>query len=584
MERRVYNVVIVGGMAAGCSAAARLSRLSPDFHVTIIERGSYISLNSCGLPMFVSGEIDDVSNLSKTPYGVVRDEKYFREVKAVRVLTQTEVVEIDTARNEVTCRGSVKDQTFVLPFDSLILSTGSEAVKPDFPCPPSPLISAFHAAEDAVRLKKAAQQGKIGKAVIIGGNLAGCELTEALTTLWGIQTVLIEKDEFLLSDWLDAELSAYLEGCIVSEKTQLLLSKTVDRVETDKNGLPVVFLADGQRIECDYVLYSLGSKPNTCLALKSGIKTGKNLGIVVDDQMRTNIHNVRAAGDCVEANSLLSDEQVFSSSGSLSNRMGRVAADSIAGRPASFPAAAGNVSLQCFDRVACAAGLTQSSAMKLGYDAASVIGCWSSRADYDPEGKPVFGKLVYEKGGLRLLGLQLVGEGEFTGYVDVFMELLRERKAVVDLVNAEHAFEPVHSSPVSPLNHLGSMALDQELDGVRNVSPLLLQSFSGIMIDVREPLEVDSLTVPWECFHVPLPELRSRLNDFETDCPIICACSKGSRGYEAARVLLNNGFKDVSYLGGGFLLYESIRKLGYESSQSGSNSGGQKNKDLSHAS
>ncbi len=545
-------------MAAGCRAAARLSRLSPDYRVTIVERSPFLSFSSCGLPLFASGEVDGLSNLTKTSYGAIRDEEYFCEVKRVKVLTKTEVIEVRTERNELSCRNVDTEDLFVLPYDSLIFATGSEAVKPKFPCVRSPLISSFHYPSDAENFRRSAEKGKIGKAVIIGGGFVGCELIEAMSSLWGIETVLIEKEETLLPASLDPEMSLYLQSCIKSDKIQLLVSTTVGRVGVDDNGTPVVSLGSGQQIMSDQVFYCLGVKPNSELAGRSGVKLGKHGGILVDRRMRTNVPNVWAAGDCAEVRNLVTDTTDIFPFGSVSNRMGRIAADSVANRRASFNGAVGTFSLKLFDNIICATGLTEARARDLGCETGSVIGCWADRPDYHPEAKLLFGKLVYEKPGLRLLGLQLVGEGEVTRYIDVFSELLSQRKTVEDLTDLEHGYTPAHSSPISPLNYLGFMACNQEFDGIRNVSPLLAPSFEEIFIDVRESSEVASFPFPEKSIHIPLASLGTKLADFDPQRSIMFVCERGPRAYEAARLFMEHGHNRVSYLGGGNLLYSRI--------------------------
>lgn len=561
MNVKVNNIVIIGGMAAGCRAAARLSRLSSDYHVTIIEKGSFISFSSCGLPLFAGGEVDRITDLTRTTYGALRDEKYFHDIKGVEVLTKTVVEEIDTGEKEVRCTKTDTGETIVLPYDSLIITTGALVVKPGFPYVESPKISSFHSPLDAQNFRKEAQTGKVGKVVIIGGGFIGCELIESMTSLWGIETVLVEKETSLLPGSLDPEISAYLKSRIKQDDIQLLLSTGVDEITVDENESPVVSLDNGRQVAADYVFYNLGVRPNTELAQKSGIKTGRHGGILVDKQMRTNLSDVWAAGDCVEVENLVTGSLDFFTFGSLSNRMGRTAADSIAGRETSFNGAAGTISLKLFDTIIGATGLTEMKAKSLGYKTGSVIGCWPDRPDYHPESRNLFGKLVYEKPGLRLLGLQLAGEGEITRYIDVFSELLSQKKNVMDLFNLEHGYTPAHSSPISPLNYLGFMACDQELDGIKNVSPFEVSSFNGLFIDVRESPEVELLPFQGDSIHISLADLRSLVNEFDPDQPVMFVCEKGPRSYEAARIFLNNGYKNVSYLGGGNLLYSKICEL-----------------------
>ncbi len=567
------NVVIIGGMAAGCRAAARLSRLCPDYTITVIEKSSFISFSSCGLPLYAAGEVNDLSDLYKTSYGVVRDTDFFREVKGIKVLLKTEVTEIDADNKKVNCNNIEKGEQFELPYDYLILATGSEATEPKFAYPSSPLVSSFHSPRDSIYFRKAAQKGEIEKAVIIGGGFIGCEMTEALSSLWGIETILIEKEKHLLSSFLDPEMSLLAERGIPKDKIRLLLSTEVKKIELNEKSRPVVITEIGGKITSDYVFYCLGVRPNSKLAKSSGIVTGANGGIIVDGQMRTNIPGIWAAGDCTEIKNLVTGKSGYFSFGSLSNRMGRAAADSIAsvssgGSNEGFKGAAGTFSLKLFDTVICAAGLTEAAARRHGYNAASVIGCWYDRPDYHPESKNIFGKLVYERNGLKLLGIQLIGQGEVTRYIDVFSVLLSQSKSVEDLLELEHGYTPAHSSPVSPLNYLGYMAINRERDGIINIDPSELSSFNGIIIDVRETPEIEThgtFPVPagfsGQPLNIPLTELRSRIKELDSGQPLLFVCERGTRAYEAARISGNYGCKNVSYLGGGILMYGGTAKF-----------------------
>ncbi len=547
-------------MAAGCKAAARLSRLSSDYHITIIERKPIVSFGNCGLPFYASGEVDDLYELAKTSYGALRDADYFRDVKAVTVLTKTEVVEINTDKCEVTCKTNDNGKTITLPYNALIIATGSKTVEPNFKLPQSPAISSFNSPVDAENFREAAQKGKVGKAVVIGGGFIGCELTEALSSLWGIETILIEKEESLLSKFLDPEISRLVENQIEKNGVQILLSSEVEKIETDEENLPVTSLTDGKKIKSDYLFYNLGVNPETNLAKEAGVKLGKFGGIIVDEQMKTSVPNIWAAGDCVETKNLITGKPDYFPLGSLSNRMGRVAANSIAGREDYFNGAAGAVSLKVFDLIVSASGLTEKKAKQHGYKVGSVIGCWTDRPDYHPEAKDLFGKLIYEKESLKLLGIQLIGEGEVNRYVDVVSELLANNKTVYDLLNIEHGYMPAHSSPISPLNYLGYMVINQEKDGVLNVAAEQLSSFDGLYIDIRESEEIDASTFLHNVVHIPLADLRKKLDDFDLNQPIMFICEKGTRAYGAATTFMNYGYKNISYLGGGNNFYKEVIK------------------------
>jgi NADPH-dependent 2,4-dienoyl-CoA reductase/sulfur reductase-like enzyme/rhodanese-related sulfurtransferase len=556
----MYNVIIIGGMAAGCKAAARLSRLSSNYHITIIERKPIVSFGNCGLPFYASGEVDDLYELAKTGYGVIRDAAYFKDVKDVNVLTNTKVVEINTEKCEITCRTDDNKKTTTLSYNALIVATGSKTIEPNFDFPQSPYISSFHSAPDAKNFRETAQKGKVRKAVVIGGGFIGCELTEALRSLWGIETILIEKEESLLSKILDPEISRLVENRIEQNGVQIILSSEVEKIETNEKDLPLTSLTDGKKIESDYLFYNLGVMPETDLAKAAGVKIGRLGGIIVDENMKTNVPNIWAAGDCVETKNLVTGKQDYFPLGSLSNRMGRVAANSIAGVDDYFKGAAGTISLKLFDLIISATGLTEQKAKQQGYQAGSVIGCWADRPDYHPEAKDLFGKLIYEKESLKLLGIQIVGEGEVNRYVDVVSELLANNKTVYDLLNLEHGYMPAHSSPISPLNNLGYMVLNQEKDSVVNVNAKQLSSFEGLFVDLREPEEINSAAFHRNAFHIPLAELRKTWDDFDLRKPIMFICEKGPRSLEAAMIFMNYGYKHVSYLGGGNTFYKEVIK------------------------
>jgi NADPH-dependent 2,4-dienoyl-CoA reductase/sulfur reductase-like enzyme/rhodanese-related sulfurtransferase len=552
----MFSVVIIGGMAAGCKAAARLSRLCSEYDITIIERSGYVSFGNCGLPLFASGEIDDFYALSKTPYGVIRDEEYFKSVKGIKVLKNTEVEEVDPLHCEVKCHNLNEDHRFSLNYNALIFATGSTAIEPQFPVPDSPRVSQFYSPEDAKRFKITAREGSVKKAVIIGGGFIGSELTESLSALWGIETVLVEKEKYMLQNLLDYELSRIVENRIKSNGVKIITSCEVQKVFLNSSNLPVVVLENGEEIKSDYVFYNLGVKPNTALAVKTGVEVGPHGGILVDKKMRTNLPNIWAAGDCVEAKNIVTGKTDYYTMGSLSNRMAREAADSINGKNTTdFKGTIGSVSLKIFDLIVCTTGLTELKARKSGYDVESMLGCWSDRPEYHPEAKNLFAKIIYEKQSLKLLGLQIAGEGEVTRYIDIFSNLLANYETALQLINLEHAYTPAHSSPLSPLNYLGYMIINQEKEGLNDIKPAEVADFAGNILDVREEFEITQQTRISNVRNIPLSNLRASIGEIEFDKPIICFCSKGPRSYEAARYLKCLGHNNARYLSGGLLFF-----------------------------
>ncbi len=557
----MFNIIIIGGMAAGCKAAARLSRLSNDYRITIVEKSPFVSLSKCGLPLYTSGEIDDVFELTKTPYGIKRDETFFQDFEGITVLTRTEAVDIDPWKKEIECFDHRKDDKFKLRYDALLIATGSSPVEPAFPYFESSRISSVYSPEDVIKFKELIKLGLIKKTVIIGSGESAWVNAESLVSLWGIDVTIITKQDSFLHDMFDVEFSKHFSKSINSDKIVNLLSTHVQRIEPDNNNMPVVVLENGQKIETDFVIFSDPLKPETSLARKADVKLGNSGGILIDEKLHTNKSGIWAAGDCTEVKNIITGKSIHFPDGSLANRLGRAAADSINGRKVDFKGTIETKSLKIFNNNVCRSGLTESEAIQQGFHTASVIGIWSDRADFDPEVKNIFGKLVYQKPGLRLLGIQLMGEGEILRYIDAFSILLKERRTLKSLICLEHSFHPSHSTTISPLNYLGYIALNQERDGIINFNPMNLPQFRGMLIDVREKKDAESKLLPVASINIPFSVLRNRLKDYEQDQEILFICTKGGRSYESARFFGNNGFEKTAYLGGGTLLLNEVFSL-----------------------
>ncbi len=545
------RVLIIGGMAAGCKTAARVKRINPDYDVTIIEQRSFISFGACGMPLFAAGDVDDFFDLAKTPFGVVRDEEYFSKVKDVNVLLNTKVTKIDPDKKTITIKNNNNSEESFLEYDELVIATGAKPLKPPFKCPDSENISTFHHPLDAKRFREKAQKGLIESAVIIGGGLIGCELAEALVSLWGIETTLVERENRLLPGCLDEELSPVLEKYFRNNDVNIKLSTTVEKVELGEDGNPIVFTNGGEEFHADYLFLCLGVKPVVSLASEAGIRLGQSGGIATDGQLRTNIPNIWAGGDCIEIKNLITSELSIMPLGSLANRQGRVIANSIAGKEDSFKGAVGAMSMKVFDLITCSTGLSEHTALKLGYDAASVTGCWYDRPDYHPDHKSLFAKLVFDKSSHKILGAQMIGEGEVTRYIDTLTEMLKNNADIRQLIDAEHCYMPAHSSPMNPLNGLGSMAESLIFDDIDCMKCSKSDDFTGLVLDVREDSEVEANPYPFPSIRIPLKGFRKKVVELRKEASVLIVCQKGPRAYDVAKYMKNIGFSDVSYLGGG---------------------------------
>ncbi len=552
------KVVIIGGMAAGCKTAARLKRLKPDFDITIIEKQDFLSYGTCGMPFYASGDIDDFFDLNKTPYGLVRDTNYFFKSKKINIKLSCEAIDIDKDKQIVKCLDLKTQQEFTLPYDYIVFATGATPVKPNFPIPNNENISDFHNPINAKKFKLKAQTGQIGSVAIIGGGFIGVELAEAMVSLWGIQTHLIELTNRLMPQALDKELSYILEKHLQKEDINIYLNTTVAKIEENNdNSLKVIF-CNNDEISVDYVFLCLGIKPNLTLSNKIGVEQGYLCGIKTNEKLQTNIKNIYAAGDCILVKDLITDKEAIYPFGSLANREGRVVADAIAGLNSKFKGAIGTCSIKVFELIVASAGLSEHQAQLLGYNFDCVWGTFYDRPDYMPETQILFAKLIYEKQTLRLLGLKLIGKGEVTRYIDTFSVLASEKKTAYDLTDFEHAYTPTHSSPINPLNHLGAMAINQEIDGIQALNPLKFQDFNGFIVDIREESEIKEIPIENANLVVSILDYHQKINEIPKDKEILIICQKGPRSYEVARTLKNYGYNNVKYLAGGVQFAKAI--------------------------
>ncbi len=545
------KIFIIGGMAAGCKAAARLKRLMPESSVTIIEKRPFVSYGACGMPLFASGDVDGFFDLAKTTWGVVRDAKFFNDVKGVEVRTETEVTAIDRENRTINIKGLKSGEETTERYDKLIISTGARPLKAPFECPEHENISSFHNPLDAKKFRQKAQTGQVGSAIIVGGGFIGVELAEAMVSLWGIETTLIELQDSLLPRSISKGISTFLEKALEAEDIRVMTSTKVVKAAVNDDDMPVVKLENGEEISADYMFVCTGVEPVTELVKACGIETGKQNGIIVDKFMRTNDPDIYAGGDCCEVPNLVSGVAEIMPLGSLANRQGRVIANNIAGRESQFKGAAGAISLKVFGLTIAATGLNLAGAKALGINAEAMNANFYDRPEYHPEHKNLNATVVYEKDTLQLLGLQLAGCGELTRYIDQFTLMLKNKADAYDLIDAEHAYTPTHSSPVSPLNNIGAMIINTDVDDIVAADYHVMPDLPGIFLDVREKAEAEAYPFGKECRMIQIEELRGRIGELPKDEQINIICQRGPRSYEAARLLKNSGFEKVVYLCGG---------------------------------
>lgn len=543
------RIVVVGASAAGLRAAARARRRLPFANVKVLDQGRHISYGACGMPYFVSGDIENANKLKETAYGVIRDPDFFRAAKDIEVLVEMKVERIDREARKVYARSLETGEAFEYPYDKLVLAVGANPVMLPGASKESPRITTFKTLDDAIALRQALQKGEIGKVAVIGGGFIGCEMAEAFASLWGAEVILLEAAPQVLPYFMDREMAAILEDYLREEGVELHLNCPVEEIKESGEG---VFVKTGKEtFEADCAVVAVGVKPGSGIAADCGLEVGKGGGIKVDERMATSDPHIFAAGDCVEVKHLISKKPLQLPLGSLANRQGRVAGSNVSGGDERFHPVVGSACVKIFDMNVACTGLTEEAAEEAGFDADCAWGTFTDRADYYPESENVHFKLVFEKGTDRLLGLQGFGKGEVVKRVDVFAALLKSGGKLEDLLDAEFAYAPPYAPAVDPLYSLGCAARNAVHEDVTPLPPDA-SSEGRRVVDVRQAEEAEAAPLlERDALNIPFEEIRQKWEDIPKDKPLTLICAKGLRSAETVRILKEKGISDAAYLGGG---------------------------------
>ena len=430
MSETPRKIVIVGASAAGLRCACRVKRLQPEWSVTVVEANEVFSYGACGMPYVLSGDIEELGVLRRTPYGTDRDADYFDAVKDVQVLAPWRATAIDPKERTLTIVGS--DTERVLEWDELVIATGaSPRVLPGQP--DHERVRAFHVWDDVKPLKIGLMRGEIGEVAVVGAGLVGCEVAEAFASLWGADVTLIEAAPTPLPEILDSELGMVVAKHLESQDVKVMTGSPVEWFEPDDEGVTVH--AGGREIRVDVAVVAVGVRPRVDLAQEAGVSLGPSGAIRVDEQLATSVPHIWAAGDCAEVRHIVTGGSAYLPLGSLANRQGRVLGTVLAGGESSFGPIAGAAAVKVFDLNVASVGCT---AFRLGADGLGVRSMWitaEDRAHYWPEAKVILLGMVYDPATRRVLGIQGVGEeGEVAKRIDVAAQLILGEGTIEDFI------------------------------------------------------------------------------------------------------------------------------------------------------
>lgn len=553
------KTVIIGGVAGGATTAARLRRKDESMEIVLLERGEYISYANCGLPYHVGDVIKNrESLLLQTPEAM---KKKFN----VDVRVQNEAVKINPEDHIVTIKDLKAGRVYEENYDYLVIATGSSPVVPPIPGIDGPDIYTLWTVPDTDRIKKVIETKKPKTAAVIGGGFIGLEMAENLHRA-GLEVSIVEMQDQVMAP-LDFEMAQLLHENIEMNGVSLILGDGVASFE-HKDGKTLITLNSGKELQTDMVLLSIGVRPNSELAGEAGLKLNGRGGILVDEMLRTSEENIYAVGDVIEVENYVLKEPAMIPLAGPANKQGRICADNIAGGQKKYKGTLGTSVAQVFDLTAGAAGVNEKTLIRKGKvrgkDYETVLINQKSHAGYYPGAVPVTLKLLFNLDG-NILGAQAVGQEGVDKRIDVLAGAMRSGNTIYDLEELELAYAPPYSSAKDPVNMLGFTA-ENVLE--KMVSFMSCRELDDrietegwekdlTILDVTEEMERMVFHIPGSV-HIPLGQLRQRMSELPKDRLIVAYCAVGVRSYNAARILMQNGFSDVKVLEGGTSFYQSM--------------------------
>lgn len=539
------NYLIIGGVAGGATVAARLRRMDEKANIILFERGKYVSYANCGLPYYIG---DTINNREKL---FVQTAKGFTDRFRIDIRTEQEVTAIRPDKKEVEIKNLSTGETYTETYDKLVLSPGAEPLRPGIEGIGSKKIFTLRNVPDTDTIKNYVNTENPKRAIVVGGGFIGLEMAENLYDL-GIQVDVVEMANQVMAP-LDFSMAAIVHRQLTDKGVGLHLEDSVSRFE-EKDGGVTVHLRSGKQIATDMVLLSIGVRPETKLAKDAGLAIGERGGIAVNDYMQTSDADIYALGDAVEVRHLVTGQPALIPLAGPANKQGRIVADNIVfGNKKKYPGSIGTSIAKVFDLTVAAAGANAKLLQQNNIPYISSYTHGASHAGYYPGAVPLSIKILFAPENGKLLGAQIVGFNGVDKRIEMLAQVIQRGGTVHDLAELEHAYAPPYSSAKDPVNMAGFVA-----ENILNKKSRIIQwrelaelPADTIRIDVRTHDEYKLGTIPG-FINIPVDELREHLDELPKEKPIVVTCAVGLRGYLAYRILVQNGFKHVRNLSGGY--------------------------------
>lgn len=547
------KVIIVGGVAGGASAAARIRRLDENAEIIVFERTGFISYANCGLPYYIGGVITDKKELT-----LQNPESFWNRFR-VNMRVRHDITAINTDRKTVTVHELDTGKTYEESYDKLILSPGAKPIRPNIPGTDNKNIFTLRTVEDTLKIHKYIETKKPNKATIIGGGFIGMEAAENLTYL-GIDVTLVQRSTHLLPPF-DFDMACILHTEMKNHGVNLMLNTEITEI-AEKDEHLLLKTADNCELQSDMVLFAIGVMPDTALAKDAGIKLGIKGSIIVNDRMETSVSDIYAVGDAVEIKNFVTKNKDHIALAGPANKQGRIAADNICGGNSTYKGAQGSSVIKVFDMTAASTGINESTAKAANLNYERIVLSPHSHAGYYPGAKVMTMKVLYEKETLKILGAQIVGYEGVDKRIDVLATAIRAEMKATELAELDLAYAPPYSSAKDPVNMAGFMIENIVSGKVKQFHhdeiDLLPRDGSVTLLDTRTPYEY-AMGKADGFINIPVDDLRERLSDIPKDKPLYIMCQSGLRSYLSCRILTQNGY-DCYNFSGGYRFYDIVKR------------------------
>jgi len=560
------RVVIIGAVACGTKTACRLKRLRPDAEIVLIDKDEFISYGGCGMPYYLTGDVSHIDELRRTTFYVLRDKKFFEDIKGITTLTRTLAEEIDRKRKVVKVCYLDSGKKEEIPYDKLVIATGSIPKIPPIPGTNLDGVFTLSNLHDAIKIKERLVNKKVERPLVIGAGFIGLEVVEAFGESWELPVTLLEYFPQVLPRLIDPFMSRIIENHLRKKGVNVVLNVRIKEI-VGENGKVVGVRTEDSFYPADLVLLATGVKPNSELAKKAGLLVSPTTeGIVVNERMQTSDPDIYAGGDCVEIRHLITGKGVVMPMGSLANRQGRVIATNIAGGYAVFKGTVGSFILKCFDMAIGGCGLSLEVARAEGFSEATyALNIQHERAHFFSSGCSYY-SLVFDKKTGKVLGFQTIGP--FTdgtlARIHAISSILPFKPTIEDISSLELPYSPPFNTALDPIHTASFIAENiiferfKPINWETVIERLKKGDENMLIVDVRTPDEIKDLTEKYSNWiNVPYQEAREKIKNLPKDKDLVIVCSVGARAYEVARWLNAEGFENVYVALGGIVLPKS---------------------------